>query len=136
MVLGTQASGITALGRTVFSSLGIAVKPIPLEKAADGPAMLLDGRAEGLWGAGVGWPAFAELAKAGARFIGPSEREIAAILQKNPALQAVTLPAKSYPGQDAPIPSVGSSRRARRRSPIPRPPRRGPTCCIRACAAT
>lgn len=30
------------------------------------------------------------------------------ILAKNPSLQAVTLPAKSYPGQDAAIQSVGS----------------------------
>ncbi|HET7671100.1 MAG TPA: TAXI family TRAP transporter solute-binding subunit [Burkholderiales bacterium] len=108
VVLGTQASGITALGRTVFSSLGVDVKPIYLEKAADGPPMLLDGRADALWGAGVGWPAFTALAKSGARFIAPSQGEIATILQKNPALQAVTLPAKSYPGQDAPLPSVGS----------------------------
>ena len=108
VVLGTQASGVTALGRTVFTSLGIDVKPIYLEKAADGPPMLLDGRADALWGAGVGWPAFTALAKSGARFIAPSQAEIQAILQKNPALQPVTLPAKSYPGQDAPLPSVGS----------------------------
>ena len=108
VVLGTQASGITALGRTVLDSLGIAVRPIYLEKAADGPAMLLDGRAEALWGAGVGWPAFASLAKSGGRFIGPDSNEVKTILAKNPALQAVTLPAKSYPGQDAPLPSVGS----------------------------
>jgi len=108
VVLGTQASGITALGRTVFNSLGIDIKPITLEKAADGPPMLTDGRAEALWGAGVGWPAFGALAKSGARFIAPSAAEIKTILDKNPALQAVTLPAKSYAGQDAPIPSVGS----------------------------
>ena len=44
VVLGTQASGITALGRTVLRSLEIPVKEITLEKAADGPPMLLDGR--------------------------------------------------------------------------------------------
>ena len=108
VVLGTQASGITALGRTVFNSLGVDIKPVFLDKAADGPPMLLDGRADALWGAGVGWPAFTALAKSGARFIAPSQAEIRTILEKNPALQAVTLPAKSYPGQDAPLPSVGS----------------------------
>ncbi len=108
VVLGTQASGITALGRTVLQSLGIEVQPIYLEKAADGPAMLLDGRAAALWGAGVGWPAFTALAKSGARFIGPDATEVQVILKKHPSLQAVTLPAKSYPGQDAPLPSVGS----------------------------
>jgi TRAP transporter TAXI family solute receptor len=108
VVLGTQASGITALGRTVFDSLGVEILPIYLEKAADGPAMLSDGRAEALWGAGVGWPAFAALAKSGGRLVAPSAAEISAILAKNPQLQAVTLPAKSYSGQDAPLPSVGS----------------------------
>jgi len=108
VVLGTQASGITALGRTVFDSLGIDIKPIYLEKAGDGPAMLQDGRAEALWGAGVGWPAFAALAKSGARFIAPGVADIKTILAKNPALQPVTLPAKSYPGQEAALPSVGS----------------------------
>ena len=108
VVMGTQASGVTQLGRTVLDSLGVEVKPIFLEKAADGPPMLMDGRADALWGAGVGWPAFAALAKQGGRFIGPSEQEIRQILAKNPALQAVTLPAKSYPGQDGPLPSVGS----------------------------
>src|SRR5688500_6529520 len=68
VVLGTQASGVTALGRTVLDSLGIEVKPIILEKAADGPPMLKDGRADALWGAGVGWPAFTALAKEGGRF--------------------------------------------------------------------
>jgi uncharacterized protein len=108
VVMGTQASGVTALGRTVLDSLQVEVKPIFLEKAADGPPMLMDGRADALWGAGVGWPAFATLAKQGGRFIGPTPEEIKTILAKNPALQAVTLPAKSYSGQDAPLPSVGS----------------------------
>ena len=108
VVLGTAASGVTALGRTVLRSLEIEVQPILLEKAADGPPMLLDGRAEALWGAGVGWPAFTALAKAGGRVIGPSDAEIQRILSRELALQAVTLPANSYPGQDAPLRSVGS----------------------------
>ncbi|MEA3193088.1 MAG: uncharacterized protein QOD26_1421 [Betaproteobacteria bacterium] len=108
VVLGTQGSGITVLGRTVLDSLGIEVNPIVLEKAADGPPMLLDGRAAALWGAGVGWPAFGALAKSGARFIAPNSSEIDLILKKNPQLQQVTLPARSYAGQEAAIPSVGS----------------------------
>jgi hypothetical protein len=108
VVLGTQGSGITVLGRTVLSSLDIRITEITLEKAADGPPMLQDGRAAALWGAGVGWPAFTAIAKAGGRFVAPDAEEVKRILEKNPGLQAVTLPAKSYPGQDAPIPSVGS----------------------------
>jgi TRAP transporter TAXI family solute receptor len=108
VVLGTQGSGVTVLGRNVLEALEIPVQAITLEKAADGPPMLLDGRAAALWGAGVGWPAFGALAKQGGRFIAPSSSEIELILKKNPQLQPVTLPAKSYAGQDAPVPSVGS----------------------------
>jgi uncharacterized protein len=108
IVLGTQGSGITALGRTVLESLDIAVEPILLERAADGPPMLLDGRAEAVWGAGVGWPAFTALAKSGARFIAPNADEVKRILARQPTLQAVTLPARSYPGQSEPLHSVGS----------------------------
>ena len=108
VVLGTQGSGLTVLGRVVLQSLEIPCEEILLEKAADGPPMLQDERAAALWGAGVGWPAFAALAKAGGRFIAPDAEEIRRILAKQPSLQAVTLPARSYPGQDAPLPSVGS----------------------------
>ena len=108
VVLGTQGSGITVLGRIVLRSLEISFEEILLQKAEDGPPMLADGRAAALWGAGVGWPAFATMAKAGGRFVGPDADEVKRILAKNPSLQAVTLPAGSYPGQDAPLPSVGS----------------------------
>ena len=108
VVLGAQASGITALGRNVLDFLGIEVQPIYLEKVADGPPMLADGRAAAVWGAGVGWPAFAAIAKAGGRFVVPDANEIRSILARNPGLQAVTLPAGSYPGQHAALPSVGA----------------------------
>jgi TRAP transporter TAXI family solute receptor len=108
VVLGTQGSGITVLGRLVLTSLEIKITELTLEKAADGPPMLADGRAAALWGAGVGWPAFAVIAKSGGRFVGPDADEVKRILSKNPSLQAVTLPARSYPGQDAAIHSVGS----------------------------
>lgn len=52
--------------------------------------------------------AFTAIAKAGGRFVGPDAEEVKRILAKNPSLQAVTLPANSYPGQEAPVPSVGS----------------------------
>ena len=108
VVLGAQASGVTVLGRNVLQALGVEVQPIYLEKVADGPPMLADGRAAAIWGAGVGWPAFAAIAKAGGRFVAPDADQIRTILAKNPGLQPVTLPARSYPGQNAPIPSVGA----------------------------
>ena len=108
VVLGTKASGITVLGRTVLSALDLQVEPITLEKAEDGPPLLLSGKAAAVWGAGVGWPAFGALAKQGGRFVGLSEDEIEAVLKKNPSLQRVMLPANSYAGQDKALPSVGS----------------------------
>ena len=108
VVLGAQASGITVLGRNVLEALGVEVQPIYLEKVADGPPMLADGRAAAIWGAGVGWPAFNAIAKGGGRFIAPDADQVRTILAKSPGLQAVTLPARSYPGQNAPIPSVGA----------------------------
>jgi TRAP transporter TAXI family solute receptor len=108
VVLGTQGSGLTVMGRGVLEVLGVEVKPIFLEKAADGPAMVLDGRAAALWGAGIGWPGFTAVAKAGGRFVAPNAGEIRQILAKNSALKALTMPAGSYPGQDAPLRTVGS----------------------------
>jgi len=108
VVLGTQGSGLTVLGRTVLRSLAIPVEEILLEKAADGPPLLADGRAVALWGAGVGWPAFATMAQAGGRFVAPDAKEIRRILDGNPNLKPATLPAASYAGQDEALPSVGS----------------------------
>ena len=108
VALGAQGSGLTVLGRGVLEVLGIEVQAIYLDKAADGPAMVMDGRAAALWGAGIGWPGFAAVAKAGGRFVVPDAAEIRTILAKNSALKALTLPAGSYPGQDAPLNTVGS----------------------------
>jgi TRAP transporter TAXI family solute receptor len=108
VVLGTQGSGITVLGRTVLQSLEVPVDEILLEKAADGPPMLADGRAAALWGAGVGWPAFAAMAQAGGRFVAPDADETRRILARNPNLKPALLPAGSYAGQESPLASVGS----------------------------
>jgi TRAP transporter TAXI family solute receptor len=108
VVLGTQGSGLTVLGRMVLSSLGIEVKEITLEKAADGPAMILEGRAAALWGAGVGWPGFESMAKQGGRFVVPDADEIKKILAAQPQLKPMTMPAGSYPGQGSALATVGS----------------------------
>jgi TRAP transporter TAXI family solute receptor len=72
--------------------------------------MVQDGRAAALWGGGLGWPGFAAVANGpgGARFIAPSADEIDRIVQKHPFLKRLTVPAGSYPGQDAALASVGS----------------------------
>jgi TRAP transporter TAXI family solute receptor len=108
VVLGTQGSGLTVMGRMVLSALGMDVKEITLEKAADGPVMVNDGRAVALWGAGIGWPGFESMAKQGGRFVVPDAGEIQRILAKQPGLKAMTMPAGTYAGQGAPLSTVGS----------------------------
>jgi TRAP transporter TAXI family solute receptor len=111
---GAQGSGLVILGRYAMDGLGLDAakdfQPIYLERAGDGPAMVLDGRVAALWGGGAGWPGFTTVAKSekGARFIAPDAQEIARILAKHPFLKPVTQPAGSFPGQDAAIASVGS----------------------------
>jgi TRAP transporter TAXI family solute receptor len=112
VALGAQGSGLTILGRNVLGAIGIDpdrdIQAIYLERAGDGPAMVLDGRAAALWGAGVGWPGFTAVASAGGRFIAPDAEEVKRILARYPFLKPVTLPAGSYPGQDAAVATVGS----------------------------
>ena len=111
---GAQGSGLVILGRYAMDGLGLdAVKdfqPVYLERAGDGPAMVLDGRVAALWGGGAGWPGFAAVtgSREGGRFIAPDAAEIQRILAKHPFLKPVTQPAGSFPGQAADIPSVGS----------------------------
>lgn len=111
---GAGGSGLVILGRYAMDGLGLDAakdfQPIYLERAGDGPAMVLDGRAAALWGGGNGWPGFMTMAnsKEGARFIAPDGDGIRRILAKHPFLKPVTQPAGSFPGQSADIPSVGS----------------------------
>jgi len=81
-----------------------------LDAAGDGPAMVLDGRVAALWGGGIGWPGFVAVARGpvGARFIVPDADGIRRILARHAFLKPLTVPAGSYPGQSAPIASVGS----------------------------
>src|SRR5262245_50493913 len=111
---GAAGSGLVILGRYAMDGLGLDAqkdfKPIYLERAGDGPAMVLDGRAAALWGGGAGWPGFTAVAESasGARFIAPDREEIQRILAKHAFLKPVTQAAGSFPGQDEPIASVGS----------------------------
>jgi TRAP transporter TAXI family solute receptor len=114
VVWGAKGSGFVVLARYMLDGLGLNMdkdfQAIYLDRAGDGPAMVLDGRAAAMWGGGVGWPAFVEISKgpAGARFIPPSREETQRIAAKHDFLKRLTLPARSYPGQEAPIESLGS----------------------------
>lgn len=111
---GAGSSGFIVLARYVMDGLGLDMKKNfeahLLEKAGDGPPMVLDGRAAAMWGGGVGWPPFMAIAKgpAGGRFVAPSAEEIKRIQAKHSFLKQTTMPAGSYPGQQGPVNSVGS----------------------------
>lgn len=111
---GAGGSGFVVLARYAMDGLGLDInkdfQAVYLDKAADGPAMVLDGRVAALWGGGVGWPGFVAVAKspAGARFIAPSADEVKRITAKHTFIKPLTLPAGSYPGQDVAVNTVGS----------------------------
>jgi len=114
VAFGAQGSGLVILARYVLDGLGLDrdrdFKAVFLERAGDGPAMVLDGRVAALWGGGIGWPGFTTMANApgGARFIVPDRDGIARILAKHTFLRPLDVPAGSYPGQSATIASLGS----------------------------
>jgi TRAP transporter TAXI family solute receptor len=112
VAFGARGSGLVILARYVLDGLGLDTErdfqAIYLDRAGDGPEMVLDGRAAALWGGGIGWPGFARVAEAGGRFIAPDAAEAAQIRDRHAFLKPLTVPAGSYPGQDAPIASVGS----------------------------
>ena len=114
VAFGAKGSGLPILSRYVLDGLGLKqdddFQSIYLDRAADGPSMVLDGRVAALWGAGIGWPGFATMAASpgGARFIAPDAGEIARIRAKHAFLKPLTVPAGSYPNQNAPIDALGS----------------------------
>jgi TRAP transporter TAXI family solute receptor len=113
VAFGTRASGLRILVNDVLR--GLDLEPdrdfgqVILDKAGDGPQMVLDGSVEALWGAGIGWPGFVKVADspAGARFIAPSAGQVERILAKHPHLRKMTVPAGTYRGQDEALESVG-----------------------------
>jgi hypothetical protein len=114
VAFGARGSGLVLLARYVLDGLGLDperdFQAVYLDRAGDGPAMVQDGRVAALWGGGIGWPGFTAVASApgGARFIVPDADGLRKIQAKHPFLKPLTVPPRSYPGQDAPIPSLGS----------------------------
>ena len=114
VVFGARGSGLVILAKYVLDGLGFDqerdFQAIYLDRAGDGPAMVLDGRAAALWGGGQGWPGFGAVAKGpeGGRFIAPDAEGIKRILARHAFLKPMTVPAGAYPGLTAPLPSVGS----------------------------
>src|SRR5947199_7865288 len=109
VAFGAKGSGLPILSRYMLDGLGLKqdedFQSVYLDRAGDGPAMVLDGRAAALWGAGIGWPGFKTMSESpgGARFIAPDHGEIATIRAKHTFLKPLTVPAGSYPNQTSPI---------------------------------
>src|SRR3982074_2315324 len=114
VAFGARGSGLPILARYMLDGLGLKqdedFQSIYLDRAGDGPAMVLDGRVAARWGAGIGWPGFAAVAGSagGARFIAPDAGEIARIKAKQTFLKPLTVPAGSYPNQNGQIDTLGS----------------------------
>src|SRR5262245_36284822 len=114
VAFGAKGSGLPILSRYVLDGIGLKqdedFKSIYLDRAGDGPAMVQDGRAAALWGAGIGWPGFAAVASSpsGARFIAPDAGEIARIRAKHAFLKPLTVSANSYPGKTTTIALLAS----------------------------
>jgi TRAP transporter TAXI family solute receptor len=114
VAFGAKGSGIPILARYMLDGIGLKqdedFKSFLLDHAKEGPEMVLDGRADAIWGAGIGYPGFFELAKgpSGARFIAPTADEVARMRAKHAFLKPLAIPAGSYPGQTMPINSLGS----------------------------
>lgn len=114
VVFGARGSGLGILARYALDGIGLDrdkdFDAVFLDKAGDGPPMVISGEAAALWGGGSGWPGFVAMAKApgGARFIVPDAGEITRILAKHAFLKRLVVPKGSFPGQDEEITSVGS----------------------------
>jgi TRAP transporter TAXI family solute receptor len=115
IVFGTHGSGLVTLARNILDGIGLDpdrdFKAIYLDRASDGPLMVLEGRAAAMWGGGLGWPGFqvvAAKAPGGVRFITPDQEEISGILAMHPFLRRMTVAGGSYSGQNSPVFSVGT----------------------------
>ena len=114
IALGAKGSGLVLLAGYVLDGLGYDrnrdFEAVLLDRAGDGPEMVASGKVAALWGGGSGWPGFLAVANAppGARFLVPDAEGIRRIEAKHPFLSTLTVPQGSFPGQTAPIVSVGS----------------------------
>jgi TRAP transporter TAXI family solute receptor len=114
VAFGAKGSGLVILARYVLDGIGLDQEKdftaVYLDRAGDGPAMVLDGRVAALWGGGIGWPGFKTMAESpgGARFIAPSAAQIEQVRAKHAFLKPLTIPPGTYKGQDAAVHSLGS----------------------------
>ena len=109
-----RGSGLALQGRFVMEGLGLDpekdFEAIYTETLVEGPALILEGRASALWGAGNRWPGFVKIASdaRGARFITPDDEQATRIVDKYPFMRRISIPPARYPGQSDSLLTVGS----------------------------
>lgn len=114
VVWGPRGTGSAVQARYVMAGMGLDTdrdfEAIYPDNFVEGPQLVLGARAAALWGSGLRWPGFIEMATRpiGARFIAPSATEIGRVRAKYSFLVPVTVPAGLYPGQYDPIDTVGA----------------------------
>jgi hypothetical protein len=112
VAFGAKGSGLVLLAGYTLDGLGLNrdrdFEAVYLDRAGDGPEMVLNGKVAALWGGGTGWPGFTAVAKTGGRFIAPDADGIRRIQAKHPSLKTLAAPPNSFPGQTEAIVSVGS----------------------------
>ena len=114
VVWGPRGAGSAVQARYVMDGMDLDMdrdfQAIYPENFTDGPYLVLESRAAAIWGSGLRWPGFVEIAgrPLGARFIVPNAEEIARIRGKYPFLEKLTVPAGLYPGQYDPLDTVGA----------------------------
>jgi len=114
VVWNTRGSGFAVQARYVMDGLGLDMdkdfEPIYIDQLADGPPMVIEGRAAALWGGGLRWPGFVTVATSprGARFVVPTAEEISRIRTKYPFMASLSVPAGLYPGQYDSIDTIGT----------------------------
>jgi TRAP transporter TAXI family solute receptor len=114
IVWNARGSGIAIQASYLMSGLGLDMdkdfEGIYPDSRAEGPGIVLDGKAVALWGSGLRWPGFIEMANSvqGARFVVPNAAEIKAVLAKHPFLRELTVPAGLYRGQYEALKTVGT----------------------------
>lgn len=114
VVWSPKGSGSAVQAHYVMEGMGLDMdrdfQAIYPENFTDGPYMVLESRAAAIWGSGLRWPGFVEIASRplGARFIAPNTEERARIRTNYPFLADLTVPGGLYPGQYDPIITVGT----------------------------
>jgi len=114
IVWNTKNSGLEVQARYMMAGLDLDLEkdfqPIYPDNLTDGPQMVIEGRAAALWGGGLRWPGFVDVASSprGARFVVPSPSEMEQIRDKFDFFKPVAVPAGLYPGQYDTIETLGS----------------------------